>query len=39
MNKFINLLKKEIKEMITFQIIISLLFTTDCSIFGCNSQI
>ena len=28
MNKFINLLKKEIKEMITFQIIISLLFTT-----------
>ncbi|NLO82969.1 MAG: ABC transporter permease [Clostridiales bacterium] len=28
MNKFINLLKKEIKEMITLQIVISLLFTT-----------
>ena len=28
MNKFVNLLKKEIKEMITFQLIVSLLFTT-----------
>lgn len=27
MNKFINLLKKEVKELVTFQLVISLLFT------------